>query len=208
MVSRLLSLTEGSITFDGTNISRMKPDQLARAGLARTFQIVRLVDNLSVLQNVMLGAYCHTTSWLPATGLGLPSVRREEKRTEDDARACLAFTGFDLGEDADVEALPYGKQRIVEIARALTMRPKLLLLDEPAAGLNIQETAQLSRLIREIRGTGITVFLVEHDMSLVMSISDRITVLNYGEILAEGTPHEISGNQQVIDAYLGEVAKC
>jgi branched-chain amino acid transport system ATP-binding protein len=195
----------GSIVFDGVETLRLKPWQVTRAGIARTFQNVRLFRQMSVLENVMSGQHCRSSAGAIGAVLRLPSQRHEEAHIRDVAGKCLGFVGIDPAEwNRDATTLAYGHQRRVEIARALATEPKLLLLDEPAAGLTKGEKAELVALIARVRDErGVAVLLIEHDTGLVMSISERVSVLDHGVMIAEGPPKEIQRNSRVIEAYLG-----
>jgi ABC-type branched-subunit amino acid transport system ATPase component len=183
--------------------SRHSPEQVVRAGLARTFQNIRLLRDLSVLDNVLVGLDSHLTSRPWDAALTTPRHRRERRMAEAEARRLLALVGLDDDLAARAASLPYGHQRRLEIARALATRPKLLLLDEPAAGMNATESQDLVELIRRIRDTGVTVLLIEHDMRVVMGISDRVVVIHHGELLAEGSPAAVRADTRVVEAYLG-----
>lgn len=196
--------TTGEILFEGKDISGKKPYQITALGIARTFQNIRLFGELSVLENVKIAFTLHSKYSLPEAILRIGRYGKEEQAIDDKARELLAAFKLDHLAEEQAKNLPYGQQRRLEIARALATRPKLLLLDEPAAGMNPQETKELTDMIRWIRDEfKLTILLIEHDMALVMKICERIYVLDYGKILAQGVPEEIKHNPAVIKAYLG-----
>ncbi len=203
MLSGLYVPTAGEILLEGGAINGQKSHHITSRGMARTFQNIRLFGELSVLENVLIGQHGHARSGLLTSVLQPPSQKAEEAGMRKKALEMLAFVGLKGKESAKANSLPYGQQRLLELARALVSDPKLLLLDEPAAGLNAAETEALVELLFQICDRGITILLVEHDMSLVMSVSDHITVLNFGKKIAEGSAEEVEHNQEVIDAYLG-----
>ena len=194
---------EGEVLVQGKSVLGLRPYKIARSGLARTFQNIRLFGDMTSLENVATAADALNNSGLIGSLLGLPRSRRDEAASMEKAHELLKFIGLDHRAHQLSRNLPYGDQRRLEIARALALNPKVLLLDEPAAGFNPQEKVELGQLIRKIRDRGFAVLLIEHDMSLVMDISDRVSVLDFGQKIAEGTPSEIQNNQRVIDAYLG-----
>ena len=195
--------TSGSVIVDGESVLGLRPYQIARKGLGRTFQNIRLFGDMTAAENVATAADSLNKSGLVGSLLGLPRSRRDEAASMEKAHELLKFIGLDHRALQMAKNLPYGDQRRLEIARALALNPKVLLLDEPAAGFNPQEKVELGQLIRKIRDRGFAVLLIEHDMSLVMDISDRVSVLDFGQKIAEGTPSEVQNNQRVIDAYLG-----
>ncbi len=203
MLSGLYIPTAGEISLGGAAIAGKKSHIITSLGMARTFQNIRLFGELTVLENVLIGRHCHSQAGLFTSILHLPSQRAEEAGIRAKALTILEFVGLKGKEFAQANSLPYGQQRLLELARALASEPQLLLLDEPAAGLNAAETEVLVDLLFQICTRGITILLVEHDMNLVMNVSDHITVLNFGRKIAEGSAEEIEKNQEVIDAYLG-----
>jgi branched-chain amino acid transport system ATP-binding protein len=194
----------GTFELQGKRLNGLKPHAIARLGISRTFQNLELFPNMTVLENVMLGCHIQTRAGFFRAGLRLPGMREEEKKIQEMAMEELHSLGIEGRAMLSATSLPLGEQKRLEIARALATRPRLLLLDEPAAGLNMRETENLSQTILRIRERGITIMLVEHDMSLVMGISDEVLVLNYGRKIGEGQPREIQRNPEVIAAYLGE----
>lgn len=204
IVTGLYTQTSGSVLLDGVDISALPPEKLAPKGLVRTFQNIELFGNMTVLENVMLGLHSRSSCGILACMGKMPWHLREERQIREQAAEWLDFCGITSLAEQKAANLPFGKGRLLEIARAMAVKPSIMLMDEPAAGLNNHETGELAVLIRKIRDTGVTVALVEHDMELVMDICDRIIVLNLGKKLAEGTPREIQENPAVIAAYLGE----
>jgi branched-chain amino acid transport system ATP-binding protein len=203
MVSGFLSSTTGSIEFDGRDITRLRQDLIAAMGLVRTFQLVQLFKGMSVIENVEVGCHLATRGGVAASLLRPAWFRKQEIEVRERAYELLEFVGLGSQAEQDAELLPYGQQRLLEVARALASKPKLLLLDEPAAGLNTQETEGLASIIQRINAQGTTVLLIEHDVGLVTRIAHRIAVLDFGRKIAEGTPDEIKAHPEVIAAYLG-----
>ena len=206
MISGLLTPTRGRIVLFGEDITGWAPHRIAASGLARTFQNVQLFANLNVVENVMASRYCRTRSTFVDAILGLPRDRTERRRTRQVAEELLGWVGIAEKRFLMPSELPYGDQRRLEIARALSTEPRLIMLDEPSAGMVPGEARGLMDLIGKLKERGLTILLIEHNMSVVMSISDRIVVLNFGEKIAEGPPGEIRKNPDVIEAYLGAEA--
>ncbi len=204
LIAGALAPDSGEAYAGGLPIHGLEPYRIARHGIARTFQNIKLFPRMTVLESVMVGAHLSGSSGVFATMLRLPASRREEKALRERSMQVLEFTGIAHLAHEDAVSLAFGRQRVVEIARALAAGPALLLLDEPAAGLNIHETNEISEMIMKIRGGGTTVLVIEHDMSLVMNISDSIVVLSSGKKIAEGGPRDIQRNEEVVRVYLGE----
>jgi branched-chain amino acid transport system ATP-binding protein len=203
-ITGYLPAAAGEISYRGRRLNGLKPNRIAELGVVRTFQKTSVFGGRTVLDNILMGLHLRSAQRPLAIMLGLPAVRREERELEAEARRILGFVGLALRAGELGSALPYGEQRLLEIAIALAARPKLLLLDEPVSGMNPAETASFMRKLAEIRTLGITVLLVEHDMKMVMGVSDRVVCLNQGRIIANGTPAEIQRDTEVIRAYLGE----
>lgn len=206
LLSGVYRPTGGAVRVLGEAVSGQSPDRLAHRGLGRTFQNLQICMNMDAISNVMVGGHIRMDSGFIAAMLHLPHIRRCDAALRQEAAALMEFVGLSQYRAAHATQMPYGALKRLEIARALAAHPQILLLDEPAAGLNHVETDEISSLIEQIAATGVTIVLVEHDMKLVMRVSQRILVLDYGKKLAEGAPQEIRGNQQVIAAYLGAEA--
>jgi branched-chain amino acid transport system ATP-binding protein len=203
IVSGIFPPTSGCIRFNGSSITGLKPFQIAALGIARTFQNPSLFLHMTVLENVMVGRHCRARQGLWGGALHWPAQQREEQAMKESAMKCLETVGLASQATSQAGALSFGQRRMVELARALATEPRLLLLDEPASGLNNKETHDLAQLIRKIRDGGVTLLLVEHDMSLVMDISDDILVLHFGTPIAEGPPTAVQNDEKVIAIYLG-----
>jgi len=204
LVSGFLAPDAGTVSFSGRMIHGREPHEIAGLGLSRTFQHIKLFSHMTSLENVMVGRHVRGCAGFVSGMLSLPWTRREDREMRDRAREIMDFLGIAAFAETEATSLSYGQQRVVELARALASEPALLLLDEPAAGLNMRETADMAKLIARIRDRGVTVLIVEHDMQLVMNISDEVVVLSYGEKIADDVPLAVQKDPHVIRVYLGE----
>jgi branched-chain amino acid transport system ATP-binding protein len=204
LISRIYNPTGGELTFEGQRLNDLPPHRIAALGIARTFQNIELFENASVLQNLLIGHHVHQSSSFVANLFFTPTARRAEREARAQAERVIELLDLQHHRDSLVHGLPYGVRKVVEVARALCMGPKLLLLDEPSSGLNVEETEDMAWWIADIRKElGITVLMVEHDMTLVSRVSDRVLAMNQGEVLALGSPAEVQAHPGVIEAYLG-----
>jgi branched-chain amino acid transport system ATP-binding protein len=203
LITGVYKPTTGEIRLDGESIGGKSPNELATRGVARTFQNLQICMNMAAIENVMVGAHLRLDRNLIKAALRFPALKRRDRELREEAAELMRFVGLEKYVETRADAMSYGALKRLEIARALAMKPRLIFLDEPAAGLNPKETIEVDHLVRKIAESGVTVVLVEHDMKMVMNLSDRILVLNYGKKLAEGTGEEIRNNPDVIAAYLG-----
>lgn len=204
LISRIYNTTEGKLIFDDLDITRIPPHRIAKLGIARTFQNIELFANATLLQNLLIGRHCHSSVGFLSQMAFLPSARHAEIAHREKAEDVIAFLGLERYRDTLIANLPYGIRKVVELGRALCTEPKLLLLDEPSSGLNVEETEGMGFWIEDIKkDLGITVVMVEHDMALVSQVSDRVMALNYGKVLAMGTPSEVQTHPEVVRAYIG-----
>ena len=203
LITGIYTPTTGTILLDGESIAGKSPDELARRGVARTFQNLQICMNMSAIENVMVGAHLRLDRNLIKAALRWPALRQRDRELHAEAAELMQFVGLEGYVNARADSMPYGALKRLEIARALAMKPRLIFLDEPAAGLNPKETIEVDELVRKVADSGVTVVLVEHDMKMVMNLSDRILVLDYGKKLTEGTGAEVRRNPDVIAAYLG-----
>jgi branched-chain amino acid transport system ATP-binding protein len=204
LISRIYDPTSGKLIFRDKDITAVPPHRIAGVGIARTFQNIELFANATLLQNLLIGRHCHSSVGVASQLLFAPAVRREELRHRRKVEEVIAFLGLERYRDALIGNLPYGVRKVVELGRALCIEPTLLLLDEPSSGLNVEETEGMGFWIEDIKkDLGITVIMVEHDMNLVRMVSDRVMALNYGRVIALGTPHEVQNHPEVVRAYIG-----
>jgi branched-chain amino acid transport system ATP-binding protein len=204
LISRIYSPTSGRLIFQDQDITNVPPYRIAGLGIARTFQNIELFANATLLQNLLIGRHCHSTVGVLSELVFTPAVRREELQHREKAEEVIAFLGLERYRDTLIANLPYGVRKVVELGRALCIEPKLLLLDEPSSGLNVEETEGMGYWIEDIKkDLGVTVIMVEHDMNLVRMVSDRVMALNYGKVIALGTPDEVQNHPEVVRAYIG-----